>query len=150
MDVDNLIEMANCIGEFFDSMPDHDEEAIDGVADHICRFWKPRMRLAIPAALENPEVSASMEPILREALTKHRENLLPDGHCLIQQRKPCNSPAIARLFLVFVISAFGVAAVGAGLLCAEPHLAVTQQRLHVGRRPPARMRAIFQPRLSAS
>ena len=46
MDVDNLIDMANRIGEFFDSMPDH-AEAVDSVADHIRRFWEPRMRLAI-------------------------------------------------------------------------------------------------------
>jgi formate dehydrogenase subunit delta len=76
MDVDNLIEMANRIGEFFDSMPDR-EEAVDGVADHIRRFWEPRMRLAILTAAENPDASASMEPILREALTKHRESLMP-------------------------------------------------------------------------
>ncbi|KND60630.1 NAD-dependent formate dehydrogenase delta subunit [Candidatus Burkholderia verschuerenii] len=76
MDVDNLIEMANRIGEFFDSMPDR-EEAIDGVADHIRRFWEPRMRLAILTAAENPEASATMEPILREALHKHRESLMP-------------------------------------------------------------------------
>ncbi|MDR5780073.1 formate dehydrogenase subunit delta [Caballeronia sp. LZ065] len=76
MDVDNLIEMANRIGEFFDSMPDR-AEAIDGVADHIRRFWEPRMRLAILAALDNPEASATMEPILHEALTLHRSDLQP-------------------------------------------------------------------------
>jgi formate dehydrogenase subunit delta len=76
MDVDNLIEMANRIGEFFDSMPDR-AEAVDGVADHVRRFWEPRMRLAILEALENPEASASMEPIVREALTLHKTDLQP-------------------------------------------------------------------------
>jgi formate dehydrogenase subunit delta len=76
MDVDNLIEMANRIGEFFDSMPDHDE-AVDGIADHIRRFWEPRMRLAILAALGNPEASATMQPIVHEALTKHQADLQP-------------------------------------------------------------------------
>ncbi|SPB15905.1 formate dehydrogenase subunit delta [Caballeronia novacaledonica] len=76
MDVDNLIEMANRIGEFFDSMPDR-AEAVDSVADHIRRFWEPRMRLAILGALDNPEASASMEPILREALNLHKADLLP-------------------------------------------------------------------------
>ncbi|GAB5099331.1 MULTISPECIES: formate dehydrogenase subunit delta [unclassified Caballeronia] len=76
MDVDNLIDMANRIGEFFDSMPDR-PEAVDGVADHIRRFWEPRMRLAILAALDNPEASASMLPILREALTAHKDDLQP-------------------------------------------------------------------------
>jgi formate dehydrogenase subunit delta len=78
MNVDNLIEMANRIGEFFDSMPDH-EEAVDGVADHIRRFWEPRMRLAILNAIDNPEASASMEPIVKEALKKHRSGLQPKG-----------------------------------------------------------------------
>ena len=76
MDVDNLIEMANRIGEFFDSMPDR-AEAVDSVADHIRRFWEPRMRLAILASLDNPEASAAMEPIVREALTLHRADLQP-------------------------------------------------------------------------
>ncbi|CAL8473272.1 formate dehydrogenase subunit delta [Caballeronia novacaledonica] len=76
MDVDNLIEMANRIGEFFDSMPDR-AEAIDSIADHIRRFWEPRMRLAILAALDDPEASASMEPILREALNLHKADLQP-------------------------------------------------------------------------
>jgi formate dehydrogenase subunit delta len=74
MDVDNLIEMANRIGEFFDSMPDH-EEAVDGVADHIHRFWEPRMRLAILGALDDE--GCGMEPIVREALTRHRADLTP-------------------------------------------------------------------------
>ncbi|SAK70987.1 formate dehydrogenase subunit delta [Caballeronia fortuita] len=76
MDVDNLIEMANRIGEFFDSMPDR-AEAVDSVADHIRRFWEPRMRLAILSALDNPEASAAMEPIVRESLGLHRADLTP-------------------------------------------------------------------------
>ena len=62
MDVDNLIEMANRIGEFFDSMPDH-EEAVDGVADHIHRFWEPRMRLAILGALDNESCRLNLQSV---------------------------------------------------------------------------------------
>ncbi|CAH2797644.1 MAG: NAD-dependent formate dehydrogenase delta subunit [uncultured Caballeronia sp.] len=76
MDVDNLIEMANRIGEFFDSMPDR-AEAVDGVAKHIRRFWEPRMRIAILAALDKPEASAALEPIVREALELHKADLQP-------------------------------------------------------------------------
>ncbi|SAL54045.1 formate dehydrogenase subunit delta [Caballeronia peredens] len=76
MDVDNLIDMANRIGEFFDSLPDR-PEAVDSIAEHIRRFWEPRMRLAILGALDNPEASAAMEPIVREALTLHRADLQP-------------------------------------------------------------------------
>ena len=51
MDNQNLIDMANRIGDFFDSMPDR-EEALAGIADHIRRFWEPRMRRALLAELD--------------------------------------------------------------------------------------------------
>jgi len=76
MDVANLIDMANRIGDFFDSLPDQ-HEATDSIADHIRRFWEPRMRLAILNALDNPEVRATMTPIVQEALTEHRQDLTP-------------------------------------------------------------------------
>lgn len=77
MDEQNLIEMANRIGDFFDSMPDRDE-AVDGVADHIRRFWEPRMRRRLLQALDQPDVSGlQMTAIVREALEKHRTKLTP-------------------------------------------------------------------------
>lgn len=77
MDTQNLIDMANRIGDFFDSMPDR-EEAVTGVADHIRRFWEPRMRRALLAALDNPNAGGiAMSAIVREALVKHRERLTP-------------------------------------------------------------------------
>jgi formate dehydrogenase subunit delta len=78
MDDDNLIDMANRIGEFFDSMPDH-EEGLTGIADHIRRFWEPRMRRAVLATLDLPPGSTgvAMSAIVREALLKHREELTP-------------------------------------------------------------------------
>ncbi|MCA3787073.1 formate dehydrogenase subunit delta, partial [Burkholderia sp.] len=53
MDHEHLIDMANQIGAFFESMPDRDE-ALAGIADHIRRFWEPRMRRALLAALDDP------------------------------------------------------------------------------------------------
>jgi formate dehydrogenase subunit delta len=76
MDVDNLIDMANRIGEFFDSLPDR-EEAIDSIADHVRRFWEPRMRFAILAALDDALFADAFEPIVREALSRHRADLMP-------------------------------------------------------------------------
>jgi formate dehydrogenase subunit delta len=76
MKVEHLIEMANQIGEFFASMPDHDE-ALTGIAEHIRRFWEPRMRRAILAALDDPAASEPMSPIVREALSRAREGLTP-------------------------------------------------------------------------
>jgi formate dehydrogenase subunit delta len=77
MDEQNLIDMANRIGEFFDSMPDRDE-AIDGVADHIRRFWEPRMRRRLLEALDQPDAAGiQMTAIVKEALQKHRAQLTP-------------------------------------------------------------------------
>lgn len=38
----DIIRMANQIADYFSAYP-HDE-AVHGVADHITRFWDPRMR----------------------------------------------------------------------------------------------------------
>ena len=46
MDIENLVKMANNIGQFFSAEPDINA-ATNGVADHLKRFWELRMRLAI-------------------------------------------------------------------------------------------------------
>jgi formate dehydrogenase subunit delta len=77
MDDNNLIDMANRIGDFFGSLPDH-EEALTNIADHIRRFWEPRMRRAILATLDKPGgTEIEMSDIVRESLTKHRADLTP-------------------------------------------------------------------------
>ena len=78
MDTDNLIDMANRIGDFFDSMPDR-EEALTGAADHIRHFWEPRMRRELLATLDDaPDAhGVVMSAFVREALIKHREELMP-------------------------------------------------------------------------
>jgi formate dehydrogenase subunit delta len=78
MDDNNLIDMANRIGDFFESMPDH-EEGLAGIADHIRRFWEPRMRRALLATLDVPAAAndVPMSGIVREALLKHRASLTP-------------------------------------------------------------------------
>lgn len=82
MDNQNLIDMANRIGDFFDSMPDRDE-ALDGIADHIRRFWEPRMRRALLSTLDTPDDGGiEMSGIVREALLKHRESLTPAASAL--------------------------------------------------------------------
>jgi formate dehydrogenase subunit delta len=60
-----LIYMANQIGKFFQSQG-HDK-AVSGVADHIRKFWDPRMRKAIYAHLEAG--GAGLDPNVLEALT---------------------------------------------------------------------------------
>ncbi|HXA78100.1 MAG TPA: formate dehydrogenase subunit delta [Candidatus Acidoferrales bacterium] len=45
MEADNMVHMANQIALFFASYPK--EEAVAGVADHLQKFWEPRMRKQI-------------------------------------------------------------------------------------------------------
>ena len=47
MESENMVHMANQIALFFASYPR--EDAIGGVADHLRKFWEPRMRKQIIA-----------------------------------------------------------------------------------------------------
>ena len=40
---EDLVRMANQIAQFFSAYPD-DDDAIDGVRDHLLKFWDPAMR----------------------------------------------------------------------------------------------------------
>jgi formate dehydrogenase subunit delta len=61
---DKLVYMANQIGRFFQSQG-HDGE-VTGVADHIHKFWDPRMRKVIFARLDAG--GAGLDPNVREAI----------------------------------------------------------------------------------
>ena len=76
MKADHLIEMANQIGMFFDSLPDR-EEALTGIAEHIRKFWEPRMRRTLLAALDGEGEQAGFTEIVLASLTKHRDALVP-------------------------------------------------------------------------
>ncbi len=45
MEAENMVHMANQIAAFFASYPK--EQAVAGVADHLQKFWEPRMRRQI-------------------------------------------------------------------------------------------------------
>lgn len=51
MDIENLVKMANDIAGFFAADPDH-TAAVNGVTDHLRKFWDPRMRRAIIAHVQ--------------------------------------------------------------------------------------------------
>lgn len=70
--LDQLIVMANDIGRYFVSEPEH-KVAVDGVADHIHKFWEPRMRRQIFAHLEAG--GKGLEPLPKEALQKLAESV---------------------------------------------------------------------------
>jgi formate dehydrogenase subunit delta len=50
-DSQHLVQMANDIGNFFRSEPKR-EDAIAGIANHIAKFWTPRMREKLLAHID--------------------------------------------------------------------------------------------------
>lgn len=73
MDPQNLARMANRIADFFDAMPDR-QEAVDGVAQHLRKFWEPRMRRELLAHVEQQGPGA-LHPLVAEAI-RSRPDLL--------------------------------------------------------------------------
>jgi formate dehydrogenase subunit delta len=63
---DRLVYMANQIGKFFQNQG-HDK-AVPGIAEHIKKFWDPRMRTAIFAHLDVG--GAGLDPFVREAIER--------------------------------------------------------------------------------
>ena len=64
MSPDRLIYMANQIGKFFNSQGA--DKAVPGIADHIRKFWDPRMRTAILAHLDRG--GEGLDPSVRDAI----------------------------------------------------------------------------------
>lgn len=67
---EQLVRMANQIGTFFESMPDH-QEALEGIAMHLKKFWDPRMREAL-LALVDAEGTPPISAMVRESVHTHR------------------------------------------------------------------------------
>lgn len=70
MHVDNLIKMANQIGNFFEAMPDR-AQALEDTAQHIRRFWEPRMRRELLAHIDTAG-TGGLNDTVAEAVTRHR------------------------------------------------------------------------------
>ena len=64
MSPDKLVYMANQIGKFFASQGE--DEAVPLIADHLVKFWDPRMREAIVAHLAGG--GAGLDPPVRRAV----------------------------------------------------------------------------------
>jgi formate dehydrogenase subunit delta len=67
--LDKLVYMANQIGKFFTSQGR--EQAAAGTADHIKKFWDPRMRAEILAYLEGG--GQGLDPVVRTALERLKD-----------------------------------------------------------------------------
>ena len=77
MDVRHLAGQANRIGQFFAALPDRDE-ALEGVATHLLKFWAPRMRRQLLSGLD-AGTADNLDPLVSEALRRHRGLLEPAG-----------------------------------------------------------------------
>jgi formate dehydrogenase subunit delta len=73
MNKDNLIHMANQIGQFFESMPDR-AEAEAGIAAHLKKFWDPRMRKAFLAAIDD-QSAEGLRDIVKTTVALHRAEI---------------------------------------------------------------------------
>jgi formate dehydrogenase subunit delta len=73
--LDKLVYMANQIGTFFASQGP--EKAVVGTADHIKKFWDPRMRAQIIAHLKAG--GAGLDPAVRAAIESLADVQL-EGH----------------------------------------------------------------------
>jgi formate dehydrogenase subunit delta len=63
--------MANQIGKFFSAQGG--ERAIAGIADHVKKFWEPRMKKQIFAYLD--EGGAGLDPLTLAALQKLKADM---------------------------------------------------------------------------
>lgn len=72
MNIEHLIEMANQIGQSFESVPDQNQ-AVNDIASHLKRFWEPRMRKAILAHVANG--GEGLRSIVMKAVQENQELL---------------------------------------------------------------------------
>jgi formate dehydrogenase subunit delta len=69
MSPDRLIYMANQIGKFFQSQGQ--DKRVPGIAEHIHKFWDPRMRNAIFAHLDAG--GSGLDPDVRDAIASLKD-----------------------------------------------------------------------------
>jgi len=76
MQPERLVYMANQIGKFFEYQKK--DEVVRGIADHIKKFWDPRMRQAIFAYIDAG--GDGLDPPVREAIIRLKEHAGKSGH----------------------------------------------------------------------
>lgn len=78
--IEHLIKLANRIGAFFEAFPDR-AEGMEGIANHIQKFWEPRMRTALLTFLDtHPQGrinNAALSNIVLNAIQQNKERLTP-------------------------------------------------------------------------
>jgi formate dehydrogenase subunit delta len=68
---EKLAYMANQIGRFFASQKP--ETAVDGIVDHLLKFWDPRMRRTLAAHVD--DAGLALDPPVRQAVMRLRQTL---------------------------------------------------------------------------
>ena len=69
MDIQRLISMANQIGDFYESYPDQNQ-AQQGIAEHINRFWALAMRQQI-AHYVSEQAGSGLHVQVQKAIAMH-------------------------------------------------------------------------------
>jgi formate dehydrogenase subunit delta len=67
MSKENLIRMANDISAFFQAEPDR-AQAVNGVLEHISKFWDPRMRSQIKSHYQSG--GEGLSDLAKEAISR--------------------------------------------------------------------------------
>ena len=72
MDIKNLVTMANQIGAYYETLPDR-PQAVHDIAEHIRKFWEPRMRRELLAFVDaSADITVQLTPIVISAMQQHR------------------------------------------------------------------------------
>ena len=75
MDTGKLVKMANDIGRFFEADSDR-AAALEGIANHLSKFWEPRMRRELLGYVEQTG-GTELRPLVLEAINANRARLTP-------------------------------------------------------------------------
>ena len=71
MNSEYVLRMANQSADTFGIYPDR-EQAVCDLADHINRFWEPRMRASLLKLAGGADDSARLSPLVHEAVARLR------------------------------------------------------------------------------
>jgi formate dehydrogenase subunit delta len=76
MSPDRLVYMANQIGKFFEYQ--REDEIVPGIANHIKKFWDPRMRKVIFAYVDAG--GEGLDPRVMQAILHLKDPAAKPGH----------------------------------------------------------------------
>lgn len=83
MNIVPLIPMANQIGQFFEILSNR-EQGLREIAEHIQKFWDPRMRRSLlDFVAQNPSGKSEdgeLLPIVLQAVVAHKQQLEPRSY----------------------------------------------------------------------